>query len=45
MEDINFTWDNTNWLCPVQTWGEEVIDLDHWIEDRLDWIDAHIEEF
>ena len=45
MEEIHFTWDNTNWLCSVETWGEEMIDIDRWIEDRLAWVDANIESY
>jgi len=45
MEDIHFTWDNTNWLCPVSTWGEEMIDLERWVEDRVEWLDDHIHEY
>lgn len=45
MEEINFTWDNVNWLCPVASWDEEMVHIRTWIHDRLEWIDANIEAY
>ena len=45
MEDIEFVWDDTNWLCPVATYDEEMVRFEEWVEERLAWMDANIENF
>jgi len=45
MDEINFTWDGTNWLCPVSSYDEEMSHIVDWIQQRLAWIDDNIEAY
>ena len=45
MEEIHFTWDDTNWLCPVYSYDEEMARLEAWLLARLAWMDANVESF
>ena len=45
MDEINFTWDDTNWLCPVASYDEEMANIEDWIHQRLAWMDANIEAY
>ena len=43
MEDIDFVWDNTDWLCPAESWDDEKVAFDLWVDGRLQWMDANID--
>ena len=45
MEDIEFSWDGTNWLCPIDTFDNEMVHIRDWALERLAWIDANIHEY
>ena len=45
MDEIEFSWDGINWLCPVATYDEEMARLDDWLVSRLAWMDANIHAF
>ncbi len=45
MDEIEFSWDGINWLCPVATYDEEMARLDDWLLTRLAWMDANIHAF
>ena len=45
MEDIEFSWDDTNWLCPVSTYDEEMTRFQEWVSARLDWMDTNIQYY
>lgn len=45
MDEIEFSWDGTNWLCPVSSFDEEQVRFEEWILARLAWMDANIEDY
>ncbi len=45
MDDIEFSWDGTNWLCPVSSYDAEMSRFETWISGRVDWMDAHIADY
>ncbi len=45
MDEIEFSWDGIDWLCPVASFDEEQVRFEEWILARLAWIDANIEGY
>jgi hypothetical protein len=45
MDEIDFSWEGTNWLCPVSSYDEEMARLEEWLIDRLAWMDASVQTF
>ncbi|MDP7113371.1 MAG: CotH kinase family protein, partial [Myxococcota bacterium] len=45
MDEIEFSWDGINWLCPVASVDEERARFEDWILARLEWMDANIDEY
>jgi hypothetical protein len=45
MDEIEFSWDGINWLCPVQSYDEEMARFEAWMLARLAWMDANVDTF
>jgi len=45
MSEIAFMIGWSDWLCPVDSYDEEVARLDTWVLARLAWMDDNIEQF
>ncbi len=42
IDEIQFCWGGTCWLCPVESYDAEYDGMRAWAEARLDWMDEHI---
>ncbi len=45
MEEIEFSWDGIDHLCPVSSFDEGMDLLEDWIVDRLAWMDENIDQY
>jgi len=45
MDEIEFSWDGINWLCPVASYDAETVRFEAWILARLLWMDANIGDY